>query len=754
MAPIDPRDEDAGMLRRPLLACAPVVALTLAAVPFLTGIRVDSSLEVWLDRSRPAYRDYQDFHRTFGSEEFVLLVYPCPAEVDLPFLEGLTDLRFELEEIAGVARVDDLAQAYSRLYALEGVEAFRGDLRGSRLFSSYLISADGRWAATWVHLEAGGDSRELVVAAVEAAIRRAPPAEDVRLAGSPVLNAALNRAAQRAARGLFPLVFALSAAALAVLFRGVSGVVIPFVSVGTAIVWTLALLELSGSSLNMVTVALPPLVWVLGLSTSIHLLARWHRELAEGTPPADAVGRTVRELFKPCLFSALTTALGFASLLASSMRPVRDMGLFAALGILLCFATNFLLFPALIALRLRLRKKLPRFREHHPIFDALARLDRRPRLVVAVTALLGVALAAAIPRLRADANPIEFFRRDAPIAVTYRSVLPGFTGTYSLEIVVTPPAPSGGIGGESTAPSGGIGGGITAVDLDVLRRLDALEQRLEAHDGVARVLSIVDLVELAHRGARGDGRLPGDDASLADARGALAEHAEELAAFEAGGELRLSVLARPMGSTAHQRLVEDVRGLLAREVDPSWRPRLTGIVPLLVDMQERLVDSQVRTFSLAFLMIMAVLGLLLRSLRYALLSLLPNLLPIVFALGTMGWLDLALDPATVMIAGVALGIAVDDAIHFLVCYRRRRRAGRDREKAVEETLHAVGRPMVITSLVAALGFLVLGFSDFVPLIRFGLLTALTMGAALVGDLVLLPALLVIRPRRDRTSRLQ
>lgn len=714
--------------RRPLLACIPVVALTLASVPFLSGIEVDSSFEVWLDRNRPAYREYEGFRRTFGSEEFVLLAYPCPAEVDLPFLEDLTDLRFELEEIAGVRRVDDLAQVYSRLYAVEGIEAFRDDLRSLHLFTNFLISGDGRLAATWVHLAGGdGDSREHVVEAVEAALRRAPLPGEVYLAGSPVLNAALDRASQRAARRLFPLVFALSAVALVALFRGVSGVVIPFVSVGTAIAWTLALLELSGSSLNMVTVSLPPLVWVLGLSTSIHLLSRWHWEVARGAPPDEAVGQTLKKLFKPCFYSALTTALGFASLVVSSMRPVREMGIFAALGILLCFVSNFLLFPALISLRLRLKGKLPRFREDHPIFDALAHLDRRPRLVLAVTAVLGLGMAAAIPRLRADANPIEFFRHDAPIAVTYRNVLSGFTGTYSLEVVVAPPA----------------------VDLDALRRLDALGTGLEALTGVARVLSVVDLLELAHRAGGGDGRLPGDAASLADAWSRLAEHPEELAAFRAGGELRLSVLARPMSASAHRRLVGDVRALLEREVDPLWRPRLTGIVPLLVDMQERLVDSQVRTFSVSFLMIMVVLGLLLRSPRYALISLAPNLMPIVITLGTMGWLDLALDPATVMIAGVALGIAVDNAIHFLACYRRERRAGRSREKAVEETLHAAGRPMVITSLVAVLGFLVLGFSDFVPLIHFGMLTALTMGAALVADLVLLPALLVIR--RPRTT---
>ena len=259
---------------------------------------------------------------------------------------------------------------------------------------------------------------------------------------------------------------------------------------------------------------------------------------------------------------------------------------------------------------------------------------------------------------------------------------------------------------------------------------------------------MVDLLKRAHQGESGvDGfRLPGDEAALADAWRAVEEYPEEVAAFKAGGTLRLSVLARPLGSSAHRLLVTDLERHLEAKIDPAWEARITGIVPLLVDMQERLVESQVRTFGLAFVMIMVVLAVLLPKASYILACLVPNLLPIVFALGAMGWLGIPLDPATVMIAGIALGIAVDDAIHFLVHYRRQRRAGYERMDAVATTLHAVGRPMVITSLVAALGFLVLCFSDFVPLLHFGLLTAVTMVAALVGDLLVLPALLVTAPR--------
>ncbi len=710
------------LVRRPALGAVPAALLTLLSLPLAAGLEIDNTFEVWLDRDSAAWRDYESFRQTFGSEEFVLAVYECPTTVDLPFLERLTDLRFELEEIEGVRRVDDLARLYSRLYSLRGIEGFRHDLAASPFPRQYLISRDGRRAATWIHLALDRPSeRAYVVAAVEEALGRAPPGGTVHLAGSPVLVTALDRSSRRAARTFFPLVFALSALVLLALFRRLAGVVIPFAAVGSGILWTLALVELAGRRLNMVTITLPPLVWVLGMSTSIHLLSRWSRILAGGGSEDEATRTTLTQLFRPCLYSALTTALGFASLAASSMQPVREMGVFAAAGVLCCLTSNFLLFPALISRSGRLHPP----REDHPVLDALVRLNRRPRLTLVLSAAFALILAVAIPRLSAESNPIEFFRGDAPIAVTYERVLPAFTGPYSLEVAVSPPA----------------------VDLEAVRRLDELRRFVESREGVARTLSVVDLVKRAHQGQERAYRLPADQAAFEDVWQRLAEYPEELAAFAAGDELRMSVLARPMGSDAHQRLVEELRAHLDREVETTWSPRLTGIVPLLVDMQERLVDSQVRTLALASLMIAAVLGLLLRKASWALLSLAPNLLPIVFALGTMGWLGIPLDPATVMIAGIALGIAVDDTIHYLEHYRREQRAGRTERDAAVATLDAVGRPMIVTSLVAALGFLVLCFSDFVPLFNFGLLTAVTMVAALVGDLMVLPALLVLRHGR-------
>ncbi len=720
--------------RRPHLWAAIVVAITLATAPLLVELGVNNSIEVWIDRDGEAYGTYQEFLDAFGSEEYILLVYRLPDTVDLDFLQELTDLRWSLEEIPGIQQARCLSSVYSRFFSLLGIEAFRRELRESPLYRDFMVSADGRHAAIWLVL--GGREqldRGAIVAAVKTAIDDNWPQRQVYLAGSPVIDEALDSGSRRSAQTLFPLVFLLSAALLIAFFQRPYGLLVPTVSVGAGIVWTLALMQLAGRSINMVTVTLAPLLWVLGLSTSIHLLSRTRQLLAAGSELEEAIRSAMKELARPCIYSALTTALGFGSLMVSSMHPVREMGFFAAIGILLCLASNFILFPSLA----RLCPPRPRAAtvEHHPVLAALGRfIGRRARWIVVGSAMFAVVLVLSLLRLRAESNVISFFKHDAPIAITYREILADFTGPYSVEILLTPPA--------------------DVATLNVLERVDRLAETIAGQDGVAKVISAVDFVKKSHQNAihapPSVHRLPDNETALAEAwQDTTAQLDEELRGFYKPasddpdrGTLRLSVLAQPMSSDQHRQLLAAIRTEIDR-LDADWHPRSTGIVPLLVEMQERLLDSQIRSILLAFLLIGPVIALLLRSVRYAFISLAPNLTPILLALGTMAWFDVALDPATVMIAGIALGIGVDDTIHFLTRYVTLRQEGVALGAAVDSGLQTVGRAMVRTSVITALGFFVLCFAEFLPLLYFGLFTAIAMLAALFASLVVLPALLLL-----------
>jgi len=717
-------------VRRPRLAAAVAGLLTLASLPFLPHLRVDNGLEVWLDRGGSDDARYRELLESFGSEELVLVIYEVPAagrkRTDL--LARFTRLRGRLEALPGVRKVQDLSGVRERFFATAAPEAFWRDVRESPLYRNLLVSADGRLAATRVLLQRPEpEDRARLVAAVREAVDATLPGRDVRLAGPPVLNVALDRASRRASKTFFPLVFVLSGLLLGGLFRRLSAVAIPFVSVGAGVVWTLGLLAATGHALDMVTVALPPVLWVLGLSTSVHLLVRSRRLRSAGKTRKDAVAESVAELARPCFVSALTTALGFASLTLASMEPVREMGLFGGLGVLACLTGNFLLFPVL-AHRWDVGSSRVSRSGSRLARGWVAGVLRRPWPVLLGCGAVAVVFGASVARLEADSNVVDFLRADTRVAQTYRDVLPRLTGPYSLEVLLD--------AGPHPTPA-------------ELRRVDRVAGTLAERPGVARVVSPLDLVKKTDQVFRGlpssTFRLPERDGDLEtawDLTGSLlADERRELFDPERG-VLRLSLLARPMGSADHRRLVEGIRTDLATAAPASWHPRITGVVDLLVGMQERLLASQIRSFAAAFLWITPILGLLLGSVRDAVASLPPNLFPIVVALGALGFAGRPLDPATMMIAGVAFGIAVDDTIHVLTAYRRARR-GRTTPEALVRTLQTVGRPVVLTSVIAGVGFAVLALSDFTPLLRFGVLTVVTLAAALFGDLVLLPALLAV-----------
>jgi len=350
--------------------------------------------------------------------------------------------------------------------------------------------------------------------------------------------------------------------------------------------------------------------------------------------------------------------------------------------------------------------------------------------VLVVAIVLSLLALAGVLRLHTDSNVIEFFDDETEIARVYARILPSLTGPYSLEVLLD--------------------GGREPRGLEALRTIDALARRMEAVPGVARVLSVADFVKKASVPVDEPDapyELPGTEQELLEAWERVDEHLGEEVRPLVGsrGSLRLSIIARPMGSSEHRALVERLETILGDPALAARRPRLTGVVTLLVELQDELVSSQVKSFALAFLLIVPVIAVFFRSLLYAALSLPPNLIPILLTLGFMGVVGIPLNPATVMIAAIAFGIVVDDSIHFLSHYRASRRSGMSSHAAVIDTLMAVGRPLWITSIVAASGFSVLCFSSFVPLFDFGLLSAATMLAALAGNLLLLPALLASDP---------
>jgi len=569
---------------------------------------------------------------------------------------------------------------------------------------------------------------------IVAAVRRAlePLREDgltVHLVGSTVLSDALDQASRREALRTFPVALLCSLVVLALLLRTLRGMAVAASCAAVSVVLTLGLMAAVGRPLTMVSAALPSLLWVLSLANCIHVLQCYQRQL-RSQPPGSAIDVAVAEATRPCTLAAITTALGFSSLLAAEMRPVRELGGFAAMGILISLPVNLFLGPELI----RLLKVPAVLTLGFGDGRRLGRLATRRPVSVLVAVIAGLILAAvAIPRIRVESNPLSFLPAGHETTRAYRMVGERLTGFYSMEVVVSMP-------GSWTDP-------------EMWGPLDGLSGTIGRSPSVARVLSPLDLLRKLRHWEAGfdpeDYRLPESASEAESLVVGLDERGvglvERLVARD-GRTVRLSAIVDEMDEAGFLELVRDT-GAAVTELPDGFGGFVTGMVLRLVNAQQRLVAGQLKSLGLAFGVIFLAIGLGLRSWRLTAVSVLPNVLPVLATFAVMSLLDMPLDAATIMVASVALGIAVDNTVHLLTGYDRARRRGETSLAAVDETLDRVGSALVVTSLTACVGFGSLWVSAFIPIRHFGLLAAISLIVALIADLLVVPAMMVVRESR-------
>jgi hypothetical protein len=480
----------------------------------------------------------------------------------------------------------------------------------------------------------------------------------------------------------------------------------------------------------MLTAAAPSLLWVLSLSYSVHIANRY-RQLRRDHETAAAVGLAVTQTTRGVTFSAVTTALGFLSLLVAAMPPVRELGALGAAGIAVAWLVSLTVTPLLLTL-LRVGAAPAR----HPAHEHRAARSlpaRAPALVIGVAAATLVAAAVSIPRIRLESNPLTFLAETHPVVQDYRFVGEHVAGFYTAEVVLRLPS--------------------AWTDPAVWPVVEGVAARIAGSPIVSRVVSPLDVLRKLNQW---DAGMAPADYRLPDSR----ERAERLAAqldprgravlatlvSASGRDLRLSALVNEMDEHRFLALVDDTRAGLAA-LPPGWGGFVTGQVLRLARAQQDLVATQLSSVTLALVVIFAAVWIGLRSWRLTLVALPPNLVPVAVTFAAMAWLAIPLDAATVMVASVALGIAVDNTIHYLVWYSRFRRGGHDAAAATHAALAVVAPAITAATAASCTGFLALTISSFLPIRYYGELSTIMMATALACHLLLTTAiLLAFRPR--------
>lgn len=701
--------------RRKLLALA-CALITLAAIWQAGKVGVDNSLRIWFLDGDPHLVAYRSYQERFGSDEVVLVVFRdaggMASGAGLQLLSRAETLLGAVDGVSGVISIAGYADAVRQEAELEsalsgaravhpGEEALRRRILEDQTLRDRLISRDGATAAIVVRMQAGEQldaRRDAVLRDIERALDKLGAPH--HLAGIGVLYLALNRLSIVDAFVLFCGALGVMFALLCVVYRRVAPAVVTLGVATAAMLWTMGLYGAAGRNLNMVTSVMPTLILVIGVAEMVHILlcAADLPQLAGRREKAVAV---ISRMLRPCLLNIVTSAAGFAALALSPLPAVRDLGIFSAAGLLACL----LLTLVGTAFALASPRCEPRAGGNRWLRQCAGRLCeigiRRPALTLSICAAITLAAAAVGSRVVVDTFTLEFLSPEHPVR-------------RDSELIE-----------ERLAPY---------VPLDFLVR---------GADGAVRP----ELLAAIGRWQRAGERLPGVgwSRSPADTLG-LTEKLDPRAAQD--GTLRVTFSVRMQSARGVERtmraLLEAARMPQGTSVQPA------GYLPLYVRMIDYIVDSQISGFAFAFIAIFGVIALAFRSAPIAALAVPSNLLPLVFIFGAMGAAGIRLDAATVTIAAVVLGLVVDDTVHFL--HRLHDALGRcaDRASALRETVRSAGHAILTTALVMTLGFSVFALSEIRSLVHFGLLIALAMASSVVTDLLLIPALVMLR--RSRTPR--
>lgn len=712
--------------RRRVVAAALLVAAVLA--PGLPRLATDNSPEAFFVRDTHQLQLYRRAADAFGDLATLRIVLGDDGVWTAAGLAWLADLERRAPKLRGVVAAAGLYGHHRRQWGgwppTDPEALRRRALADSLDRNAGLVGSGGDTVTVLLALRdlSVGERRRLL-ADLAALLDEAPPGITASAAGLPVLNAAFDSALQRMASWLFPALVALAVALLAIALGSAADVGRPLAFVAWCLLVVLGAMGWAGARLNMVLILLVPLLFVIALATAVHVVARHRQLLAQGLAPLEATLRTYEEKAWPVVWTGLTTGVGFGSFATSSVPPLRSLGLWTAGGIAVLTLAALTLLPALLSGPRRVTAPaLPWERR-------IGRWGRRwggaaftyRRWLAGAFAALAVLSLLGLARLRQETSVATYLAPRHPVRLAIQQLEAGGVGAATADLIIALPPGAGDFrGGENLAALG------------------RLVAELRAEPLVLGAVSAADMAGWLGRGEEAPGE-PGDPFQRVAVAMVLAEDGESA---------RVSMMTPladfqqldPLFTRARRR---------AESLWPEAEVWVTGRYPLVLAAQRTLYRALLTSLALTFACVAATFALLLGSLRLTVFALLPNLLPPLAALGAMGWLGVPVDSTTVVVAAVVLGLAVDDTLHFLAGLRSSGGGALAMGQpshdgrgclAAAISLERTAFAHVLTSVLLVAGFAVCSLSVFVPVARFGALTALALAVALAADLTLTPAL--------------
>ena len=734
-----------------------VIVLTAFFGYQLKDIKINSDIISSLPDDDPVALLYKNIGEEFGGNDLGMIVLETDDIFKKEVIEHVKQITDTLKYTKGISSVTSLTDVidikgsewgieigklvdeYDMPDSQQELDSLKHRVFSKEMYKGSIVSEDGTSTLIMFTLLDDIDKQKLAYEIKEKITKLNLP-EKIYFGGLPMMMNDVSDLIMSDIVRLIPIVFILIAFILFISFRTARGVIMPLLTAALSVIWTLGIMTLLGYEITMISNIIPIILLAVGSAYTIHVLNRINQCLEKDRDKALKIA--LAYIITPVILAAVTTVIGFVSFVFGAyLTMIRDFGIFTALGVFFALLLSVFFVPALIsgfsmyksAARLDKNGKMKfNILSNKILWPLKSILINHPKYTLIAWSLLLLITISGVFMIHRSVNMADYFKKGNPTRVTEDIMQKKFGGSLPVYVVFT---------GDIQSP-------------EVLKMMKKTQDYMETIPGIDKTQSIADLIE-EMSDVMDEGKIIPEERAQIENLWFLIQ-GEDIMEQLVTRKLDKAIIQSKFAS-ADSKLMTDFENAMGTFVTENstdeCKIEVTGMPAVYVRLDSSLIDSQISSLLIAIVMVLAIVGLLLRSVAKGIYATIPIIATIIILFGFMGLTGIPLDIATVLVASIALGIGIDYSIHIITHFNHSFNGnGGDVKKALEETIMISGKAIIINVVSVAAGFLVLLFSELVPLQNFGLLVALSMIGSGLGALTLLPVILILHYRRKEKMK--
>jgi len=728
------------------------LALTIFFGYQIKNIKINSDVLSSLPDDDPAASLYKKVGTQFGGNDMGMIVLETDNIFKTEVLQHVKQITDSIKITTGISTVTSitniidikndnggieigkLVDEYNLPKSKHQLDSLKSYVFSKEMYKGTIVSDDGT-ATLIMFTMLDGDNKQAVAKNVKGKIEALNLPEKLYFGGLPMMMNDISNLIVADIIWLLPLVFLLIGFVLLLSFRSAGGVFLPLLTSGLAVVWTLGIMVFTGYELTMISNEIPIILLAVGSAYTIHVLNRINQTRDDINNKV--VKKALSYIILPVFLAAVTTAIGFISFIFGSyLTMIRDFGIFTALGIGFSFILSVTVVPAIISVipankrknneKTGLEKKS--LLSDKALKPLVTLLFKHPKYTMIAWGILITISIVGMSLIKTSVNMADYFKKDNPTRISEDIMQKKFGGSLPVFVVFK---------GDMQNP-------------DVLKTMMKAENYMKQFPYITTAQSVADLIKEMNN-VMGEGKKIPDEKAKIEQLWFLLDGQDIMPQLVSGNRDE-GIIQSKFASVESKSMSDFIKYMDIFEKENSTadcKIKITGMPSVYEKLNQSLLQSQFSSLIIAILMVLLIVGIMMRSFAQGVYATIPILSTIAILFGFMGFTGIPLDIATVLVASIALGIGIDYSIHVITHYNHVFKETGDINKSLEDTILKGGKAVVINVISVAAGFLVLLFSQIVPLQNFGALVALSMVGSGLGALTLLPVILILDSRKKK-----